>query len=213
MRLVVFGASGGTGQHLVQQALAQGHTVTAFARRPESILAAPSPGLTVLTGDIHAGPAVSAAIAGQDAVLSALGARNLGRSDVLEVGVRNILAGMAAHGVSRLIVLGASGAGLDAGQHLGAATRLMLGLLKATLLREPFRSQREQESLLAASSVQYTIVRPPRLLNEPALGRYRVQEDGLPPGGLTIPRADVADFMLRLLTDDQWLRKGPYIAT
>jgi putative NADH-flavin reductase len=213
MKIVIFGASGGTGQHLVQQALAQGHTVTAFARRPDSILASPSPGLTVLSGDIHDSRAIAAAIAGQDAVFSALGARNLGRSDVLEAGVRNILAGMAAHGVGRIIVLGASGAGQDAGQHLGAATRLFLNVLKATILREPFRSQREQESLLAASPVQYTIVRPPRLLNRPALGRYRVQEDGLPPGGLTIPRADVADFMLRLLTDTTWLRKGPYVAT
>ena len=213
MKIVVFGASGGTGQHLVQQALAQGHTVTAFARRPDSILAAPSPGLAVLSGDIHDSAAVSAAIAGQDAVLSALGARNLGRSDVLEAGVRNILAGMATHGVSRIIVLGASGAGQDAGQHLGAATRLLLKVLKATVLKEPFRSQREQESLLAASSVQYTIVRPPRLLDRPALGRYRVQADGLPPGGMTIPRADVADFMIRQLTDSTWIRRGPYIAT
>ena len=101
MKLVIFGASGGMGQHLVQQALAQGHSVTAFARRPESILAAPSPGLTVAQGDVHDAAAVSAVIAGNDAVLSGLGARDLGKSDVLEVGVRNILAGMAAHGVRR----------------------------------------------------------------------------------------------------------------
>jgi len=213
MKLVVFGASGGTGQHLVQQALAQGHTVTAFARRLDSILAAPSPGLTVLPGDIHDSAAISGAIAGQDAVLSALGARTLGRSDVLEAGVRNILAGMATHGLSRIIVLGAAGAGQDAGQHLGAATRLLLKFVKATVLREPFRSQREQERLLEGSTVQYTIVRPPRLLDRPAFGRYRVQEDGLPPGGTTIPRVDVADFMLRQLTDTAWLRKSPYIAT
>ena len=213
MRLVIFGASGGTGQHLVQQALAQDHTVTAFARRPDSILAAPSPGLTVVQGDIHDSRAVADAIAGHDAVLSALGARNLGRSDVLEIGVRNILAGMEANGVSRIIVLGASGASADAGHHLGLITRLVLRLLKATLLREPFRSQRDQERLLQASKTQYTIVRPPRLLDRPAMGRYRVQEDGLPPNGLTIPRADVADFMLRQLTEPHWVRKAPYLAT
>jgi putative NADH-flavin reductase len=213
MRLVIFGASGGTGQHLVQQGLAQGHIVTAFARRPESIIASPSPGLTVVQGDVHDAAAVSAAIAGQDAVLSALGARNLGRSDVLGVGIRNILAGMAAHGVNRIIVLGASGAGQDAGQHLGVATRLVLKLVKATLLREPFRSQREQEGLLEASPAQYTIVRPPRLLDSLITERYRVLEDGLPPGGLTIPRADVAHFMLLQLTDTRWIRKGPYVAT
>jgi putative NADH-flavin reductase len=212
MKLVIFGASGATGQHLVQQALAQGHTVTAFARRPESILAAPSPGLTVVQGDVHDAAAVSAVIAGHDAVLSGLGARNLGKSDVLEVGVRNILAGMAAHGVRRIIVLGASGAVQDADQHLGAGTRLFLKLISATVLKEPFRSQREQERQLEASAMDYTVVRPPRLLNGPFTGQYRVQEDGLPPNGLTINRADVADFMLRQLTDAAWIRKGPYVA-
>jgi putative NADH-flavin reductase len=212
MKLVIFGASGGTGQHLVQQALAQGHTVTAFARRPESILAAPSPGLAVVQGDVHDAAAVSAVIAGQDAVLSGLGARNLRKSDVLEVGVQNILAGMAAHKVRRIIVLGASGAAADAAQHQGAGTRLLLKLISATILREPFRSQREQEGRLEASATDYTIVRPPRLLNGPFTGHYRVQEDGLPPGGVTINRADVADFMLRQLTDTAWIRKGPYVA-
>jgi putative NADH-flavin reductase len=212
MKLVIFGASGGTGQHLVQQALAQGHIVTAFARRPESILAAPSPGLTVAQGDVHDAAAVSAVIAGHDAVLSGLGARNLGKSDVLEVGVQNILVGMAAHRVRRIIVLGASGASADAGQHQGAGTRLLLKLISATILREPFRSQREQERQLEASAMDYTIVRPPRLLNGPFTGHYRVQEDGLPPGGVTINRADVADFMLRQLTDTAWIRKGPYVA-
>lgn len=187
--------------------------MTAFVRRPDSILADPAPGLTVFAGDIHDSAAVSAAIAGQDAVLSALGARNLGRSDVLEAGIQNILAGMAAHAVTRIVVLGASGAAEDAGAHQGVATRIVLKLVSSTVLREPFRSQRQQEQLLAGSNEQYTIVRPPRLLNQPALGRYRVQEDGLPPGGLTIPRADVADFMLRQLTDSKWIRKAPYVAT
>ncbi|HLY43447.1 MAG TPA: NAD(P)H-binding protein [Terracidiphilus sp.] len=213
MRLVIFGASGATGEHLVQQALAQNHLVTAFARRPESVIAAPAPDLTVVTGDIHDAGAVSAAIAGHDAVLSALGARNLGHSDVLEVGIRNILAGMKAHGVRRIIVLGASGAVPGAGKHQGSGTRAFLQLIGSTLLREPFRSQRDQERLLAASDTQYTIVRPPRLLNQPAIGHYRVQEDGLPPGGLTVPRTDVAEFMLRQLTDPAWIRKAPYLAT
>lgn len=213
MKIIVFGASGGTGQHLVQQGLAHGHTVTAFARRPDSILAAPAPGLTVIQGDIHDTAGVSSAVAGHDAVLSALGARTLARSDVLETGMRNILAGMAAHGVKRIIVLGAAGATEDATRHQGAFTRIVLKFAIAALLREPFRSQRAQEQLLQSSPTEYTIVRPPRLLDQPGKGNYRVQEDGLPRGGTTIPRADVADFMIRQLTDNHWIRKGPYLAT
>jgi putative NADH-flavin reductase len=213
MKVVIFGASGGTGQHLVQQALAQGHKVTAFARRPESIIAAPAPGLNVAQGDIHNGAAVAAAIAGQDAVLSALGARNLSRSDVLETGVGNILAGMATHGVNRFIVLGAAGVYPEAMKYQGVLTRLSFKFFVATLLKEPFRSQRAQERLLESSRAAYTIARPPRLLDRPLTEHYRVQEDGLPRGGMTIPRADVADFMIRQLTETKWLRKGPYIAT
>lgn len=213
MRVVIFGASGRTGQHLIQQALARSHRVTAFARRPESIIAAPAPGLIVVQGDIHDSDAVAAAIAGQDAVVSALGARNLARSDVLETGVRNILAGMAAHGVNRIIALGAAGISPEAMKYQGAPARLAFKFITATILKEPFRSQRAQEGLLEASPVQYTIVRPPRLLDQPLTEHYRVLEDGLPPGGMTIPRADVSDFMIRQLTDTKWLRKGPYIAT
>lgn len=213
MKVIIFGASGGTGQFLVQEALAQGHTATAFARRPDSILAAPAPNLTVVQGDVYNASAVSAAIAGHDAVLSALGARSLGHSDLLEVSMRNILAGMAAHGVSRIIVLGASGAAKNAAQHQGILASLFLKLVENTILREPFRSQENQVCLLEASKAEYTIVLPPRLLNRPAIGHYRVQEDGLPPGGLTIPRADVAEFMVRQLTDATWIRKAPYVAT
>lgn len=213
MKVIIFGASGGTGQFLVQEALARDHIVTAFALRPDSILAAPAPGLTVVQGDVYDASAVSAAIAGQDAVLSALGARNLGHSDLLEVSMRNILAGITAHGVSRIIVLGASGARKDAALHQGILTRLFLRLVENTVLREPFRSQQSQERLLEASEARYTIVMPPRLLNRPAIGHYRVQEDGLPPGGLTIPRADVAGFMVRQLTDTSWIGKAPYVAT
>lgn len=213
MKLIIFGASGATGQHLVQQALAVDHIVTAFARQPDSILAAPAPNLTVVQGDVFDGVAVSRAIAGHDAVLSALGARNLGRSSLLEVGIRNILAGMKNNGVQRIIVLGASGAVPGAAQHQGIAARLFLRIVENTVLREPFRSQRDQERLLATSEALYTIVRPPRLLNRPAIGHYRVQQDGLPRGGLTIPRADVAEFMLRQLTDATWIRKAPYMAT
>jgi putative NADH-flavin reductase len=213
MKVIIFGASGATGQLLVQEALAQRHSVTAFARNPDSILAAPAPGLAVVKGDVYDGSAVSAAIAGHHAVLSALGARSLGHSDLLEKSMRNILAGMAVHAVSRIIVLGASGAGKSAAQHQGILARLFLKLVENTILREPFRSQQQQEQLLQSSNAQYTIVLPPRLLNRPATGHVRVQQDGLPPGGLTIPRADVAEFMVRQLTDTTWIRKSPYLAT
>ena len=80
------------------------------------------------------------------------------------------------------------------------------------MLRHPFVDQTAQERLLTSNDVDYTIVRTPRLMDGPFTGKYRVLPDALPPGGMKINRADVADFMLLQLTDPRFHRQGPYIA-
>lgn len=211
MKLVVFGASGGTGRALVSQALAAGHTVTAFVRNPESL--APADGLRIAVGDAGDAAAVAGAIAGQDAVLSALGARTLGKSDLLERASAHIVAGMEAHGVRRLIVLGAAGALHDARKHNpGLGNRLFFALIRNTFLKNAFADSAAQERRIEASALDYTIVHPPRLLDTPGVGTWRTEPDGLPPGGRQIAREDVARFMLAQLDDPRFVRGGPYIA-
>lgn len=210
MNLVIFGASGGTGRELVRQALAQGHHVTAFVRNPRS-LTSQGP-VHVVVGDSTDAQPVANAIIGQDAVLSALGARSLGDRTLLPESMKQILPAMKLNGVRRLIVLGAAGVGPGAGKNLSAPARLMMKLVGSTILKNPFASQRAMQELIRRSDREWTIVQPPKLLNTEGRGIWRVNADALPPGAVRIARADVAAFMLAQLSSTEWVRKAPFVA-
>ena len=211
MKIVLFGASGLTGQQLIEQGLAQGQEITAFVRNASTLTE--KKGLKIVVGDVYDANAVAQAISGHGAVLTALGARSLkNESDLLEVASKNIVAGMRKAGVKRLIVLGAAGALKDAGKHQNPGTRWVLWLLKRTLLKHAFRSSAAQEKTVTASGLDFTVALPPQLTNGPHLGNYRVSVDGLPKGGMKISRADLADFMLRQLRDRTYVGQTPYMA-
>jgi putative NADH-flavin reductase len=211
MKIIVFGANGRTGKLIVTQALAKGHTVTAYARATEGL--PQDPHLRVIQGDVFDFGAVVDAVRGHRAVLSALGANTRKKSDLLAQALPHILEGMRQEYVNRLIVLGAAGAGPGWAKYQNALTNMALWVAKKTVLKYPFIDQAAQERLLAASEVDYTIVRAPRLMDGPFTGTYRVLPDALPPGALRINRADVADFMLQQLTDPRFHRQGPYIGS
>jgi putative NADH-flavin reductase len=210
MKIVVFGASGGTGQELVRQGLAQGHEVTVFVRNPQSFTGADR--LRVVVGDALDANAVANAIAGQQAVLSALGARSLGDETLLPESMKHILAAMKQQSIRRLIVLGASGVWPGASRRLSPPMRLLAKLLDATLLRKPFAAQRAMQQIIQASGIDWTIVQPPRLLNVPGRGQYRVDAVALPANGTRIARADLATFMLAQLATPEWIRQLPFTA-
>ena len=214
MKIIVFGATGGTGKEIVRQALEQGHHVTAFVRDPIALTppGGLSDGLRLFKGDIFDPAAVSEAIDGHAAVLSTLGARTLKKEGILARALPNILSGMDAHYVERLIVLGAAGALHPAGKYQTGWFKLTLTAAKLTFLRQPFADQAVQERLLERSGIDFTIVRPPRLNDKAEAQEVRVLPDGLPGGGWQISRADVADFMLLQLTDPRFHRQGVYIS-
>lgn len=211
MRLTIFGATGKTGMELVRQALTQGHTLTCLVRNSWS---ANLPAQVVqVQGDVRDPEAVDKSIAESEAVLSAIGARSLTETGLLDAASANIIAAMDRNSVRRLIVLGAAGtlpSGLN--QNQSAFTRIGFALVLRTLLKNPFDDQRAQERRLQASDLDYTIVRPPRLTNRPYTGQYRIEPDTLPPMAKSTARADVADFMLKQLHDRTFLRRGVYIA-
>lgn len=211
MKIVIFGATGGTGRELVKQALAGGHEITAFVRSPSKL--APEPRLKVAAGDALDGNAVRSAIAGQEAVISALGSRSLNDSVLLPRAMAHILLAMAQNGVRRLIVMGASGTMPQAEERLSPLKRTLFKFGKATLLRKPFASQTAMQKMVRASDAEWTIVQPPRLMNKPGTGRVRIDGEALPANGTHIPRADVATFMLAQLTSPEWVRRDVYIAS
>jgi putative NADH-flavin reductase len=208
MKIIVFGASGGTGRELLRQGMTLGHEVTAFVRNPARMAGA---GVRVVVGDARDARAVSEAIAGQDAVLSALGARSLRDSTLLPEAMARILAAMERNGVTRLIVLGGAGAWSGSAGKVTGVGKAIVGLLRLTLLRNAFAAQRAQQELIFRSETEWTIVQPPFLVDQSGRGVYRVDGESLPPRGMRIARADVAAFMLKQLGSGEWARKSPFV--
>jgi putative NADH-flavin reductase len=195
MRVLIFGATGGTGRQLVEQALERNHAVTAFVRDPVK-LPLRHPLLQVVQGDIQRAETIQAAIPGHEAVLSALGTRSLGPTTLLSDAAKEIVRAMEAHGVRRLLWESSLGVGETRGQ-LGP---LYNWLLIPLLLRHVFADKERQEQILRSSSLDWTIVQPAALTNGPRTGVYRAGPRAC--AGRLFPRisrADVAHFMLEEL--------------
>ncbi len=211
MKLALFGASGATGRLLTSLALAEGHTVTTLVRNPAKY---PQASLVqVVQGDAFDRGAIRRTIEGADVVLSALGARSLGKEDVLERAVPLIVQEMEAIGLERIVVLGSAGA-LDSALDKQPAWRAWIveNLVYKTALKWPVESQRAQYRTLSGSTLDWTMVMPPMLTNGAPRGSYRVDGDALPRNGARISRADVAEFMMRQLGSAEWSRKGVYLS-
>ena len=211
LRIAIFGASGATGLLLTERCLAAGYSLKSLVRRPD--LFRFKDRVEVVQGDAKDPAAVQRTVAGADVVLSALGARSLGKEEVLEIAVPHIVAAMEADGVRRIIVLGAAGAVDSALDKQPTWRRWITGkIVFKTILKWPMSSQRAQYAALSASSLDWTMVMPPMLTNGPGKGTYRIDGDALPRDGSRIARQDVADFMMQQIDDPTWVRKGVYLS-
>jgi putative NADH-flavin reductase len=208
MKLLIFGATGGTGRELVDQALESGHEVTAFARDPAKLADVSSANLHVAIGDVLDVAAVEKAVAGHDAVFCAIGA-GAARTTLREDGTRTIVLAMQKTGVHRLICQSSLGVG-GSRANLGIITKY---LIVPVFLRHAFADHERQEAVVRDSDLAWTIVRPPHLKDGPRTGTYR---HGFPTTDThirgQIARADVADFMLKQLTDDTYVRQTPGVS-
>lgn len=208
MKIVVFGASGGTGNKIIEQALSAGHIVTAFVRSP-SKLNMQHQNLTAFQGDVMDADAVKEAIVGQDAVISALGSVRPPVPGMMETAAKNIIAGMQAHGLRRII--STTGAGVrDPQDQPKMIDHIMKGLL-TLLARDVLADSAANVKLIQASSLDWTIVRYPRLTDGTRTGKYRAGYVGRDSGS-QLSRADGADFVIRELTANEWIRKSPIVS-
>lgn len=198
MRITVFGATGGTGRHVVEQALAAGHEVTAVVRDPARLPA--RDGLTVVTARLDDREAVRRAVTGADAVIDTLGAPpGSGPTTLRTDTARVVTAAMREAGVRRLVVVSASGAHTT-GDAL--PVRLLVKPVLGWFLRHQFADMRAMEDVVRASGLDWTIVLPPQLVDEPATGRIRRRVGANVRGSYRITRADLAAAVLAAVTDE-----------
>jgi len=205
MKLLLLGATGGTGRQLLSLALEAGHETTALVRSPEKLNAEDH--LLVRAGDATDPEAVDAAVAGQDAALSALGVRSPLGDDLITPSLRALVPAMQKHSVRRLIWLSALGVGQTREQ-----APVMLRVPLSTILRRIGRDKAAGEEYLRSTDLDWTLVYPPALTNGPRTGTYRsgetVNVSGLP----RISRADVAEFMLAQLDNAAYIRRNAIIS-
>jgi putative NADH-flavin reductase len=202
VKIVIFGAAGATGRELVRQAVAAGHEVRAFVR---DAVAEEGPSVRVFRGDIVDEEAVLRSIEGQDAAISALGAPTPFQPyPAFRDGVRNILASLRGATAKRLIYLSFVGVP-ESREQFGFIGR---HLIAPRVLRHATEGHRLNEELIKASDTNWTIVRAPKLTNGPRTSSYRVAEY-LEPRGIvpSLSRADVAELMLRQLSDSEYVRR------
>jgi uncharacterized protein YbjT (DUF2867 family) len=209
LRILIIGATGGTGRELVRQALELGHEVTAFVRKPAK-LKIEHPNLRVVKGNVCNYASVESAMRGQNAVVCALGhKRYFWPTKILSGGTRNILRATKPCNVPRFICESSLGVGSAVGR-LGLLNTFFIVPL---ILPFYFWDRVRQEKLIEESDVDWVIVRPGLLKNSPARGKYRHAPNlGNFIWPVRIARADVADFMLKQLTDDDYVGSAVAVA-
>jgi uncharacterized protein YbjT (DUF2867 family) len=207
MKVLVLGATGGTGRLIVHDALEKGHSVVALvrskARTPDF------PGADLIEGDACDEGALMRALKGCDAVVSSLGTgvSPFSEVSVLTEATRALLPAMARSGVRRLICISALGVGDSRGHGGFVFDRLFQPLL----LRHAYKDKGRQEAAIRASSLDWVIVRPAMLTNDPARGSVRAIVDLAGVNGGKVARADVAQFVVEQLAKDTWLKQTPVL--
>ncbi|KAA2266595.1 SDR family oxidoreductase [Solihabitans fulvus] len=205
MKLTVFGATGGTGGHVVRQALDAGHQVTAVVRDPAK-LAIEHADLRVLTPHVTNPSALHEALEGQDAVISALGANGRKGVGIASAATRSILTAMDDCGVRRFAAISAVPVGeLPDGEPFFSRA-IMIPLLRA-ILREVYADLAVMEKELRGSDAEWRIARPPYLTKGPLTGKYRTTIGGTVPRGTSISRADLAHAMLAMVDNPATARQ------
>ncbi|MBK7896374.1 MAG: SDR family oxidoreductase [Candidatus Promineifilaceae bacterium] len=208
MKLTIFGATGGTGQELVQQALAAGHNVTVYVRNPAK-MKQPHPRLAIVQGEMHEAEKIEQALAEAEAVISALGPTSNTPERPLTTGMAHIVAAMHKTGVRRLIA--ATGAGVADPHDRPQLVGRLFGLALRLFARHVLADSQGMVTAVRGSNLAWTLARAPRLHDKPGTGQLKVGYAGQGPG-TQLARADFARFMLDQLHSEEWVNKAPMLS-
>jgi biliverdin reductase / flavin reductase len=203
VKIAIFGATGGTGRELVKQALARGMKVVAPVRTPSALDIAHD-NLEVVKGNVFDAKSVADSLSGCDAVVTSIGTGGLSTSraktTIFSDGLKNVLNGMKAHGISRAVVI--SSVGVEDDPTEGFVYRYII----KRLLKNMYDDMILMEKIVMASDAEWTLVRPALLVDHEPVGKYYLEKGGNVPGARTIARADLAAFSLDQLEGREYVR-------
>lgn len=200
-KLLVFGATGGTGREVVKQALNRGYEVTVIVRNPSSFNIQ-HPHLHIVQGNVLQPSTLAGSMRGIDAVISCLGVGSSTQPTTLySGGIKNIITAMQMADVQRLICISAGA--LYVNDQMGFFTKILTKLVLQKILRNMYADMRLMEHIVEESKLNWTIVRPPMLKDKPFTGVYRTAITGHIKHPFSIARADLADFMLNIITNSK----------
>lgn len=205
MKIAVFGATGGTGREIVAQALMAGHQVSLLVRDPAR-LSEKSQQANIIVGNVLDPQKVRETISGADAVAVSLGSRSDSPENTVSEGTNNIVRVMQELNVQRLVVVTSLGLGESKDQ-----VPIAFKLVMKTVMRKIMADKERQEAVVRASGLDWVIVRPGELSNDPPTGKYKFGTDSSIMAG-RISRADVAEFVLSNLSDDKFLHQAVAIS-
>lgn len=205
MKVLVLGATGGTGRQIVRVLEQHGHDVVALVRQQTPDLGAAG----IVVGDARDPAAIERALAGCDVVISALGAptKPFAEVTVLSEATRELVGAMQRLGVTRLIAI----TGVGAGDSRGHGGWIYDRVIQPLVLRKTYEDKDRQETIIRESGLDWTIVRPVMLTNGAASGAVGSSGDPSRPHGSSISRADVADFVVAQIDSERWNGQTPLI--
>ena len=199
-KIIVFGATGGTGNQVVEQALLAGHKVTVIIRNPDAF-AIQHQRLEIIKGDVFQPSTFQNAMKEKDAVVSCLGIKKREPTTVYSEGVGNIITAMQQAGINRIICL--SAAAVIVPPKGSFLAKFIAKNILQPLFKYSFADMLLMEKMLLGSHLNWTVIRPPRLTDAERTGKYRTTMNEPLPNPSKISRADLADYIVNHLTDEK----------
>ena len=214
MKVLVLGGTGQVGQHIIKQLLDKNHHITAIVRNPGKLTVAHD-NLNIVEADIFNAESLTPHFKDQEAVLSALGFGQAYKSTTLFVdSIKPILEAIKAHNITRLITCSSWYADTPTNSNdMGFMLRWFVMPMLRGILDDIHRME---EIVMSKEEINYTFVKPPRLENTEMVeeGKIVAQEGDFIKDNIMskISRGNVAQFMIKCLTDPTWDRKKVAIA-
>lgn len=201
MKIVLLGATRGVGLQFLQQALAKGDKITALVRSPEKIADLQNENLTIIQGDAFQIEDLRKCMKGQDAVVSCLNtSKGINESDELQRMMQNCVEAMTEFGIKRIVYCASAGVEDEIPGERGKEAM--------HFLRHPLHDHKKAIEKIKLAKLDFTIARPGGLMDGDFTGKYNETEIGIPESSNRIIRADVADFMLKAVHNDNYIGKS-----